>query len=129
MFSYSRIEGSVRSAYKFSMPLKLHIRDIRQSQGLTLATVAGRVGISIAHLSEVERGEKNLNNHLMERISAALGVRPDDLVSGEDDSDRAKARTRLQQAMSRMQSDASLEKLADYAETVLLAEQAGSQKQ
>lgn len=64
------------------MSLKLHIRDIRQAQGLTLETVAGRVGISIPHLSQIERGDKNLNNHLMERISAALGVQPDDLVSG-----------------------------------------------
>ena len=42
MFSYSRIAMSGRADYKFSTPLKLHIREIRQSQKLTLATVAGR---------------------------------------------------------------------------------------
>lgn len=66
------------------MSLKLHIREIRKAQGLTLATVAGRVGISVPHLSGIERGDKNLNNHLMERISSALGVQPTDLISGDE---------------------------------------------
>lgn len=46
--------------------------------------LAGQVGISIPHLSEIERGKKNLNNHIIERISAALKVWPDDLISSGD---------------------------------------------
>ncbi len=96
MFSYTLIEGRCPRVHAFSMSLKLHIREIRTAQKLTLATVAGRAGISIPHLSEVERGEKNLNNHLLERISAALGVQPDDLVSGQDDTPEGEAKAKLQ---------------------------------
>lgn len=111
------------------MSLKLHIRDIRQAQGLTLATVAGRVGISIPHLSQIERGDKNLNNHLMERISAALGVQPHDLVSGSDDTPEGEARAKLQKAILSLTTAEALKKVADYAETVGLAEQATKRTQ
>jgi len=129
MFSYSRIAVSARSAYKFSMSLKLHIRDIRKAQKLTLAVVAGRAGISVPHLSEIERGDKNLNNHLMERISAALGVRPQDLVSGADDAPNSDARARLAEIIQTLHSEDSLRKLADLAETFALAEKATAQRQ
>lgn len=67
------------------MKLKLRIREIRQHQSLTLAELAGRVGISVPHLSEVERGVKNINNHLLTRIAEALDVKPRDLI--DDDTD------------------------------------------
>lgn len=66
------------------MSLNLRIRDIRQSRGLTIAQLAEKVGVSTPHMSEVERGKKNLNNHLMERISAALGVAPEDLIASPE---------------------------------------------
>tara|TARA_R110000737_G_scaffold227161_1_gene241528 strand:- start:507 stop:770 length:264 start_codon:yes stop_codon:yes gene_type:complete len=49
---------------------------------MTLADLAAKVGISTPHLSEVERGKKNLNNHLLVRISEALGVEPTELIGG-----------------------------------------------
>ena len=64
------------------MDLNLNIREIRKAQHLTLAKLAGVVGISVPHLSEIERGKKNLNNRLMIRISDALGVDPRALISG-----------------------------------------------
>lgn len=78
----------MRTGYQFRMELKLHIREIRTSKGLTMAWLADKVGVSVPHLSEVERGKKNLNNHIIERIAEALDVWPDDLISsgeaGED---------------------------------------------
>jgi len=91
--------------------------------------VAGRAGISVPHLSEIERGDKNLNNHLMERISAALGVRPQDLVSGADDAPNSDARARLAEIIQTLHSEDSLRKLADLAETFALAEKATAQRQ
>lgn len=67
------------------MTLNLRIREIRKERGKTLSEVAAVVGISVPHLSEVERGIKNLNNHLLTRISAALEVEPQELISGSDD--------------------------------------------
>lgn len=62
------------------MQLKLRIREIRKSRGLTLAELANKIGVSAPHLSEVERGRKNLNNHLIERIATALSVPPTELL-------------------------------------------------
>jgi transcriptional regulator with XRE-family HTH domain len=64
------------------MALTIRIRELRQQRGLTLAELAGMVGISTPHLSQVERGVKNLNNHLLERLSKALGVEPYELIAG-----------------------------------------------
>lgn len=41
------------------------------------------VGVSAPHLSEVERGKKNVNNHLLERIAKALEVEEKDLLASE----------------------------------------------
>lgn len=68
------------------MSLNLRIREIRQRRGLTLAELADKVHVSAPHMSEVERGKKNLNNHLLERISAALGVAPADLIAAPGQS-------------------------------------------
>ena len=127
MFSYRLIDPQKARAHAFSMPLRLHIREIRSAQKLTLATVAGRAGISIVHLSQVERGDKNLNNHLMEKIAGALGVQPEDLVSGSDDTPEGEARVKLQKAIQGLSTAEALAKVADYAETLALAEKAGKQ--
>ena len=65
------------------MTLNIHIREMRKAKGLTLAQLAGKIGISTAHMSEVERGIKNLNNHLLTRLSSALGTAPETLISGD----------------------------------------------
>ncbi len=127
MFSYTLIDHPAGRAHPFSMSLKLHIRSIREARGLTLETVAGRVGISTAHLSGVERGIKNLNNSLIERISVALGVQPDALISGGDDTPEAEARENLRSAIQALTTADSLTKVADYAEMVGISEQAPKQ--
>jgi len=62
------------------MELNIQIRRIRKERKLTIAELAEKVGVSTPHMSEVERGKKNLNNHLWERISTALGVAPSELI-------------------------------------------------
>lgn len=69
------------------MTLNLNIRALRKAKKLTIGQLAEIVGVSIPHMSEVERGKKNLNNHLMTRISAALGVPAEALISSEDSHD------------------------------------------
>ena len=65
------------------MKLDLKIREIRRERGMTLAELAGRINVSVPHLSEVERGVKKINNHLLERLSDALKVTPDRLISAD----------------------------------------------
>jgi transcriptional regulator with XRE-family HTH domain len=52
------------------------IRELRQARHLTLEEVALRAGISIYHLSRMERGLRALTDTWMHRIAAALGVPP-----------------------------------------------------
>lgn len=83
MFSYSHIVSGSPANYAFSMSLNLHIREIRKAKGLTIGELAEMVGVSTPHMSGIERGVKNFNNHLIERISSALGVPPGTLISGD----------------------------------------------
>ncbi|GGE30190.1 hypothetical protein GCM10011360_17810 [Primorskyibacter flagellatus] len=69
------------------MQLNLRIRDLRKAKGLSIADLAGKVGVSTPHLSQVERGLKNLNNHLLVRIAAALEVEPDALIASQNRED------------------------------------------
>ena len=60
--------------------LSIRIRKLRKERGWTIAQLAERVGVSQPHMSEVERGKKNLNNHLLVRIADALKVKPHELI-------------------------------------------------
>ena len=80
---HSHIAGGPTRGYLLAMSLSLRIRELRQERGWTVAHLAGLVGISTPHMSQVERGIKNLNNHLLVRTAEALGVEPDDLIAGE----------------------------------------------
>ncbi len=48
------------------------LRDERGHQGRTLTDVAGRAGVSVAYLSEVERGRKDASADVLAAVSAAL---------------------------------------------------------
>ena len=87
--SYYKIERPAPQQYPVSMSLNLNIRELRKAKGMTIQELAGKIGVSIPHLSEVERGKKNLNNHLMERLAKHLNVDPAALVSAADRSDLA----------------------------------------
>ena len=49
------------------------LRRLRTRQGRTLAEVAARAGISVAYLSEVERGLKEPSSEVLEAVCVALG--------------------------------------------------------
>ena len=49
------------------------IRGLRLRQGRTLAEVAGEAGISVAYLSEVERGLKEPSSEVLDAVCRALG--------------------------------------------------------
>jgi transcriptional regulator with XRE-family HTH domain len=51
------------------------IRSLRQSQAVTLAQLAERTGLSIGHLSQVERGLSTPTIRQLQAISTGLGVR------------------------------------------------------
>ncbi|WP_239092453.1 helix-turn-helix domain-containing protein, partial [Paractinoplanes abujensis] len=56
------------------------LRRTRKAQNRTLREVADAVGMSIGHLSEVERGRKEPSSELLAAICRALGLTMADLL-------------------------------------------------
>lgn len=50
------------------------IREMRTEQQLYGITVASLSNVSVAHLSDTERGQKEMSSELLERVASALGV-------------------------------------------------------
>jgi transcriptional regulator with XRE-family HTH domain len=61
-----------------SSPAKTKIpplRAVRIAQGLSLRQAAGAAGMTAAHLSRVERGQKQLSVDALGRLAEVLGLR------------------------------------------------------
>ena len=56
------------------------LRQDRQRPERTLADVAGKAGISVQYLSEVERGRKEPSSEVLAAVAGALGLRVADLT-------------------------------------------------
>jgi transcriptional regulator with XRE-family HTH domain len=55
------------------------VRKRREDLGLTQEDLAGRAGIHRTYLSDVERGSRNVSLVNIERLAAALSLRPSEL--------------------------------------------------
>ncbi|MBL4761704.1 MAG: helix-turn-helix transcriptional regulator [Gammaproteobacteria bacterium] len=67
--------------------MKLKIRQLRKAKGLTQDYVAALLGVSIPHLSEMERELKNINKHQLSKLREIYGVPVWELFEFEDGSD------------------------------------------
>ena len=56
------------------------LRGERTRQGRTLADVADDAGVSVAYLSEVERGRKEPSSEVLAAVAGAVGLRLVDLT-------------------------------------------------
>jgi transcriptional regulator with XRE-family HTH domain len=74
-FAYSESAHQVRTA------LGAILRQRREATRRTLTEVAGEAGLSPAHLSEVERGRKEVSTEKLLAVAHALGVRPADIYA------------------------------------------------
>ena len=52
----------------------MNLRKVRKAKGLTLANVAAKVGVSIAYLSDIERGNRKGSPATIQRINEALNT-------------------------------------------------------
>jgi transcriptional regulator with XRE-family HTH domain len=57
------------------------IRELRKARGMTLGDLAPRAGLTIGHLGNLERGDRELTKPVMERLAAALGYEQADLLN------------------------------------------------
>jgi transcriptional regulator with XRE-family HTH domain len=85
-FSHLQIEKRFSGCYSSPMSLTINIKKLREDQGLNQRELAEMVGISNVHVSQIERGIKNLNNHLIERFAKALNVPPEVIITDSDSS-------------------------------------------
>jgi len=74
-FALSESAQIVRSA------LGAVLRQRREAARRTLTEVANEAGLSPAHLSEVERGRKEVSTERLLAVGYALGVRPADIYA------------------------------------------------
>lgn len=56
------------------------LRRARHRQGLTLTRLAARSGVSLAYLSEIERGRKEASSEILADVCSALGIGLSDLL-------------------------------------------------
>lgn len=87
-----------------SEPLLRHViggilRTARLSQGRTLTDVALAARVSIAYLSEIERGRKEASSEVLAAVCGALGLRLVDLVVRTGDELREEAPVRVLSAL------------------------------
>ncbi|MHA3704151.1 helix-turn-helix domain-containing protein [Jatrophihabitans sp. YIM 134969] len=57
------------------------LRRLRHEQGRTLADVAATAALSLAYLSEVERGRKEISSEVLAALCEALGISLADLLA------------------------------------------------
>src|ERR1051325_1106818 len=75
VFAHSETAGSIRLA------LGSILRARRVAAGRTLSEVAAGAGLSPAHLSEVERGRKEVSTERLLAVAHALDVRPAEIYA------------------------------------------------
>ena len=122
-FAYSESARTVRSA------LGAVLRTRREAARRTLTEVAAEAGLSPAHLSEVERGRKEVSIERLLAVAHALGARPAEIyaelarVLGADTDQRSWPEdppAKLRLATAGMPLDA-LRSVADFSAYLAMA--------
>jgi transcriptional regulator with XRE-family HTH domain len=88
-FAYSEqpVKCGIRHLRRASFPapcyearMKLRVKEIRLSKGMTVETLAARVRLSKSYVSEIENGKKQCNGNRLQAFASALGVNVHDLI-------------------------------------------------
>ncbi len=56
------------------MHIEILVKDVRQSKGVTIASLSRKSGVSAAHLCDIEKNFKSPSLLVMVRIAKALNV-------------------------------------------------------
>ncbi len=74
--------------------LGARLRELRKEKGLKLVALANKSGVSLAYVSEVERGRKLPSLEVLDRLAGALGLSILDVLDGVEPYDRVNVRRR-----------------------------------
>jgi transcriptional regulator with XRE-family HTH domain len=72
--------------------LGARLRELRKEKGLKLVALANKSGVSLAYVSEVERGRKLPSLEVLDRLAGALGLSVLDVLHGVEPYDRVNVR-------------------------------------
>jgi len=67
------------------MTLAMKLRILRKRRGLKLREVSASVGLTVAYISDLERGRTNPSIDTLFNFARFYGLRPVDLVIGTDE--------------------------------------------
>lgn len=69
-------DGAVELAHESVVSLGSEIRQVRRARQLTLRAVAEQSGVSVSHLSAIERGAANPSLDVVRKLATALDIDP-----------------------------------------------------
>jgi transcriptional regulator with XRE-family HTH domain len=87
------------------------IRELRQKRNLTLQALAEKAGLSVSYLSEIELGKKQPSLETIDKLSQALNVSREGLISGENNLTNLKLSEKV--SLLRNKRNLSLSELAE----------------
>lgn len=83
IFAKSATFGPMINKIQQRILFGLKVKQSRQAQSLSFADLAGRTGISVSYLNEIEKGKKYPKEDKIQALAHALGVQESDLLSQE----------------------------------------------
>lgn len=81
------------------------IRRYRKACGLSQETLAGKVGISVTHMSHIETGNTKLSLPVLAKIAEELSIGTDALLSDEPRLDKAALSAEVQEILDSFEAD------------------------
>lgn len=81
------------------------IRRYRKACGMSQEALAGRVGISVTHMSHIETGNTKLSLPVLAKIADELSVSTDALLSDAPKPDKAKLSAEVQEILDSFKAD------------------------
>jgi len=75
-----------RTGVREAASLGERLRAARRRHGLSLREASGLAGLSVSHLSAIERGTRNISLAGLQRLAVALGISVSDLFGGSSGS-------------------------------------------
>lgn len=93
-FRFQREDRPARMAdNRFMAEDKWYLTEWRKHRAMTLQQVADAVGMSVGHLSDLERGKRGLSGEVIRKLATVYGVSTRDLLAAPGDLEGGRPRT------------------------------------
>ncbi len=79
------LEGFHSNFNYFNMEFKDRLKQARKDKGISQSKLAQMIGVHVTNISRYERGENKPTSQVLTKLSDALGISADFLMSGSTD--------------------------------------------